>query len=86
MKVMATLFTVIFAACISSCTPGMELIPRGQVTIYKDIQGDEVLGTSSSPLPVKQLVYLDKTDYVVEVAYQGNHGYVRGGGFNLSQK
>lgn len=63
----------------------MELIPVGQVTIYKDVAGREILGVSSHALPVIDLVYLDKTDYVVEVEFGGKRGYVRKD-FHLSHK
>lgn len=80
------LMAAVLLSCLSRCKHDMELIPAGEITIYKNVKGGDALGISSSPLPVTNLVYLDKTDYVVEVVYQGERGYVRDGGFHLSRK
>ena len=74
------------ASIFTGCARQMELVPAGQVTIYKELKGGEVIGVTSAPLPVNRLVYPDKTDYVVEVSYQGKRGYVRDGSFHLSMK
>jgi hypothetical protein len=63
----------------------MKLIPVNEVTVYRNVAGDNALGLSSNPLPVTNLIYLDKTDYVVEVTYEGKRGYVRRG-FRLSKE
>lgn len=82
-----TLFvTLLLASTITGCAPNMEIIPIGEVTVYRKSDGPEVLGVASRPLPVKKLVYLNKADYVVEVEYKGGRGYVRGGAFHLSRK
>lgn len=80
------LMTLLLTSTITGCAPDMEIIPVGEVTVYKKSDGPEVLGVASSPLLVKKVIYLNKADYVVEVEYQGGHGYVRGGAFHLSRK
>ncbi|UUF03344.1 hypothetical protein [Xanthomonas hortorum] len=39
---------------ITGCAPDMEIIPVGEVTVYKKSDGPEVLGVASSPCQLRK--------------------------------
>lgn len=77
---------LLLSALIAGCKSDMELIPNGEVTIYRSEEGNEILGLSSERLEVTRLIYPDKTDYVVQVRYKGQVGYVRKGAFHIERR
>lgn len=70
---------------LTGCRDGSDLIlvPTGEVLIYSDRQEAKILGKSSKPLDVVRTAYPDKTDYIVEVEFDGQRGFVKDGLFRL---
>ena len=59
------------------------LEPMGTVTVYSDANCQSIVGATSQSLKVDGLIYPDKTDYVVQVSFQGQPGYVCSDNFEL---
>lgn len=76
------------AAVVAGCEkkPELLLVPVGEVKVYSDSEGRHFIGTSAQPLEVIGFRYPDKTDYVVEVRFNGADGFVKSGAFQLKSR
>ena len=82
-SMVVALLMAAFAGCKSHSN--LMLVPLGEVEVYPDIQGETAMGTSSTPLRVVRIMYLDKSSYIVEVDFHGQSGYVKSGAFHLRE-
>jgi len=69
---------VLAALSLTACgTDAREVVPKDGMKVYSEPEGRVEIGVSHAPLPILEIVYPDKTDYVLKVCFGGKVGFVR---------
>lgn len=76
------ILALLIAGCANSAQS--ELVPLQEIKVYTD-EG-EVIAKITKPVPVVRIIYVDKTDYVVEVRVDGKRGLVKDGFYKIRKK
>ncbi len=78
MRVFGKLMVVMAALSLTACGPdAREVVPNDGMQVYSEPVGGVKVGLAHEPLPILEIVYPDKTDYVLKVCFGGKVGFVR---------
>lgn len=80
MRAFGKLMAVMAALSLTACGPdSREVVPNDRMQVYSEPEGGMEIGLAQEPLPILEIVYPDKTDYVLKVCFGGKVGFVRSG-------
>lgn len=78
MRAFSKLIAVMAALSLTACGRSpREVVPNDGMQVYSEPEGGVEIGLAHEPLPILEIVYPDKTDYVLKVCFEGKVGFVR---------